>query len=455
MEVIPDVAQSWEISEGGRKYHFYLRDDAKWSDGEPVTSKDFEYAWIRTLDPTSKSPNAGLLYDIKGAKDFHSGQTDNPGDLGIQTPDEHTLIVELEVQTGYFLSLLACSATFPIPRHLVETQGEKWTEEGVFISNGAFTLREWKQGKSIVLEHNPHYHGRFRGNLKEVDLFFNIEKSDVLGKYQTDELDIFSLENIPPASWDLARRRHAEDYVSSPEAITNYVGFDVSRPPFDDPRVRQAFALATDKITLANVVLGGYIFPAKGGVIPPGVPGHSPDIGLGYDPDHAQQLLGDAGYPDGKGFPEVEALTRERNRPQSEYLQAQWLENLGVEITWQMLPWRKYLEQLDEKPAHLFQFGWMADYPDPDSFLRTGNIKQRTRWKNNTFDELVEDARQVMEQYERLRLYEEADRILIEEAAVIPLTYSRSHILVKPWVRKFPASTINLWLWKDIVVDEH
>ena len=455
MEVIPDVARSWEISEGGRKYHFHLREDVQWSDGQPVTSHDFKFSWLRTLDPANLSPNAGLLYDIKGARGFHTGLLSDPEAVGIHTPDETTLVVELELQTGYFLSLLACSATFPLPRHVVENHAEAWTESGNFVSNGAFLLDQWGKGDCMILKRNPAYHGQFKGNLKDLTLCFNAEKSAVLEKYQNADFDILSFENIPPAEWDVARRRYASDFVSSPEAITNYVGFDSSRPPFNDPNVRRAFALATDKTTLANVVLGGYIFPASGGFIPPGVPGHSPDIGLGYNPNLARQLLADAGYPGGKGFPAVEALARERIRPQTEALQAQWLENLGIEITWQMLPWREYLERLDEKPAHLFQFGWMADYPDPDSFLRTGNIQQRTRWQNDTYDELVERARRVLEQYERLRAYEKADRILIEETVIIPLTYSWSHILVKPWVRKFPALAFNQWLWKDIVVEDH
>jgi ABC-type oligopeptide transport system substrate-binding subunit/class 3 adenylate cyclase len=455
MEVLPDVAKSWEISDGGRKYTFTLRDDVNWSDGTPVTSSDFMFAWVRTLDPANQSPTANLLYDIKGAREFHTGQAKTAQDLGIHTPDPHTLVVELEGPTGYFLSLLACSATFPIPKHQVEALGEKWTEPKHFVSNGPFRLKDWKRGKFMVLDRNQEYHGRFRGNLQSLEFVFNIDKDSVLDGYQNAELDILSLENLNPEEWDLARRRYAEDYVASPEAITHYVGFDVTTPPFDDPRVRQAFALATDKVYLANVILRGYMFPATGGFTPPGVPGHLPEIALGYDPDQARALLAAAGYPQGKGFPAVKALARSRVRTQSEFLEGQWLENLGVEIHWELLPWREYLEYLDENRVHIFQFGWMADYPDPDSFLRTGNVQQRTLWQDKDFDDLVERARRVLEQYERLKRYEEAERIMAREVPVIPLTYSRSHFLVKPWVRKFPASSINQWLWKDVYVEDH
>ena len=455
MEIMPDVARSWELSANGRRYVFHLRDDVRWSDGAPVTAGDFECAWKRMLDPASGSPNASLLYDIKGARAFHQGQAPDPDNVGVRAPDDRTLVVELEGPTGYFLSLLAHYATYPVPRHVLEAHGEAWTETSNIVTNGAFYLETWKRGESMVLARNPEYHGRFRGNLQRVELSFGVEKSEVLEMYEAGNLDILGLGDFPPSDWDRARRRYAGEYISAPESATHYVGFDVSRPPFNDPRVRRAFALATDKTTLADVVLGGYLFPATGGFVPSGIPGHSAGIGLPYDPEQARRLLAEAGYPGGRGFPLVDAWARERVRPQAKYLQAQWQGNLGVEIPWEIMPWRQYLAKLERAPAHIVQFTWMADYPDPDSFLRTGNTQQRTHWRNETYDELVEKARRVLDQGERLGLYAQADRILVEAAAIISLTYSRSHVLVKPWVRKFPASALNQWLWKDIVIEAH
>jgi ABC-type oligopeptide transport system substrate-binding subunit/class 3 adenylate cyclase len=454
-DVMPDVAQSWEISEGGRRYVFHLRDDVRWSDGVPLTAGDFEYAWKRTLDPIKGSPNASLLYDIKGARAFHQGETSNPDSVGVRATDDHILVVELEGPTGYFLSLLAHCSTYPVPRHVLETYGEEWAQFGNFVTNGAFRLESWKQGEAMVLERNPDYHGHFTGNLQRVEISFGLEKSAALQMYEAGDLDILGLVNFSPLEWDRSRHRYAGEYVSSPESLTYYVGFDVSRPPFDDPRVRRAFAMATDKVTLANVVLGGYWFPATGGFIPPGVPGHTAGIGLLYDPESAQQLLAEAGYPGGRGFPSVDACARERVRAQTEFLWKQWRDILGVDIPWRILPWEQYLDRLDRVPANIVQFGWEADYPDPDSFLRTGNVQQRTRWRDETYDSLVEKARRVLDQGERLELYAQADKILIDAAAIIPLTYSWSHVLVKPWVRKFPALALSQWHWKDIVIDSH
>jgi oligopeptide transport system substrate-binding protein len=455
MEIMPNVAKSWEISDGGRKYLFYLRDDVQWSDGMPVTAKDFEYAWKRTLEPNSGSPNAELLYDIKGAKAFHEGKKSNPDLLGIHCPDDFTLIVELEGQTGYFLSLLACTATYPIPKHVIENHGEEWTQPDNFVSNGAFKLKSWKQGKTMILIHNPKYHQLRRGNVQQVKLTFGADKSKVLEMYETNNLDILGLGDFLPSQWDRARRQYAGEYVSAPESATYYVGFNVNQPPFNDARVRRAFAMATDKTILVNEVLGGYLFPATGGFIPLGVPGHSASIGLPFDPVQARQLLAEAGFAGGHGFPQVDACARERNSPQAEALQEQWYQNLGVEIIWKIMPWREYLARQDQNPAQIFQFGWIADYPDPDSFLRTSNVQQRTQWKHETYDELVEKARRVLEQGERLKLYSQADEILIESAAIIPLAYSRSHTLVKPWVRQFPAQALSKWQWNNIIIEPH
>ena len=455
MEIIPNVAKSWEITDGGKGYIFYLRDDVHWSDGVPVTSKDFKYAWKRTLDPKNGSPNAELLFDIKGAKSFYEGQISCPDLLGIHSPDEYTLIVELEGQTGYFLSLLACTATYPIPRHVVEIHGENWTKIENFISNGAFRLKEWKQGVKMILQHNTDYHKTTAGNVQEVELTFGFDKSEVLEMYETNNLDILGLGDIPPSQWERARRQYAGEYVSAPESATHYVGFDVDRPPFDDPRVRRAFAMATERTLLADQILGGHLFPAKGGFIPQGVPGHSENIGLPYNPVQAKKLIAEAGFPEGNGFPQVDACARERMSTQARALQEQWYKNLGVEIIWNILPWKEYLARLDQNPAQIFQFGWVADYPDPDSFLRTSNVHQRTKWEDATYNELVEKARRVLDQKERLKLYSRADKILIESAAIIPLTYSRSHTLVKPWIRQFPAQALNKCEWKNIVIEPH
>ncbi len=441
--------------EGGRKYVFHLRDDARWSDGTPVTAADFEYAWKRMLDPATGSPNASLLYDVKGARGFHQGDASDPDSVGVWALDEVTLVVELEEPTGYFLQLLAYPATGPVPRHVVEAHGEAWTEPGNIVTNGPFRLETWQRGEFMALVRNPDYHGRFRGNVQRVEPSFCVDPSAQLELYEADGLDVLRLFGLSPLEMDRARQRQAGEYVSTPWLTTFYVGFDVSRPPFSDPRVRRAFVLATDREALADVVMKGSAFPATGGFVPPGMPGHSAGIGLPYDPEQGQKLLAEAGYPDGYGFPVVDALASRKFEPWCEYLRVQWQENLGVEITWETMEAGMLLDRLDREPSHISLGGWLADYPDPDNFLRASSVRRHTRWQNEAYDRLVEEARRVTDQGERMKLYRQADRILVEEAPIMPLIYGRLNMLVKPWVRKYPTSALTGWFWKDVVIEPH
>ncbi len=458
MGVVPDVARSWEVLDGGRKHVFHLRDDACWSDGGQVTAGDFEYAWKQVLDPASGSRLANLLYDIQGARAYHQGEVADPDRVGVRALDEITLVVELEGPTGYFPHLLTHPTTSPMPRHVVQARGAAWTELGNIVTNGPFRLAAWERGVSMVLERNPAYHGRFTGNPLRVELSFHSGQPARLWQmYEDDGLEILDITLLPPAEQDRARQRYAGEYVSGPGLHTDYIGFDVNQPPFDDRRVRRAFTLATDRETLADVAMRGYVFPATGGLVPPGMPGHSPGIGQPYDPEGARHLLAEAGYPGGRGFPVLDALTVDRPVavPTIEYLQAQWLENLGVEITWKKMEWGRLLDRLSRETPHMRYAGWVADYPDPDNFLRVGFLWERTGWQNEAYDRLVEEARRVMDQEERIRMYQQADRILVEEVPVLPLFYMRLHLLVKPWVRKYPTSPMKTWFWKDVIIEPH
>jgi ABC-type oligopeptide transport system substrate-binding subunit/DNA-binding SARP family transcriptional activator len=459
MEVVPDVAQSWEVLEDGRKYVFHLQDDVCWSDGAPVTARDFEYAWKRVLDPATDSPAASLLYDVKGARALHRGEVSDPNRVRVRALDDVTLLVELERPTGSFLQLLVTTATYPVPRHIVEAHGDAWAEVGNIVTNGPFRLKVWQRGEYMVLVRNPGYRGQIRGNVQQIELSLLADPSAQLEMYDADDLDISDLSwwGLPPPEIERARHRHAGEHISAPFLATEYVRFDVSRPPFDDMRVRRAFALATDRDTLADVALGGCVYPATGGFIPLGMPGHSPGIGLPYKPDQARRLLAQAGYPGGFGFPFVNSVTAPDLIPVSEYLHTQWQENLGVEITWEKPEWATFLDRLDKEPPQMVLIGWLADYPDPDSVLRAGvsYAWRFTRWRSEAFNRLVERARKVMNQEERMKLYQQADRILVEEAAIVPLLYQRQHLLVKPWVRNCIRSATGRRFWKDVIIEPH
>ncbi len=454
MDIVPDVARTWEVSEGGRRFVFHLRDDARWSDGTAVTAGDFEYAWKRVLAPDSGSPAAYLLYALKGGRAFHQAEGDS---VGVRALDDHTLLVELERPMGYFLQLLTHVSWLPVPRQAVETYGETWAEGGNLVSNGPFRLQTWRRGEAIILARNPAYHnlGRIRGNVQQVNLFPLTDWASRLEMYEADELDVLGITFFPPAERDAARQEHIGEYVSIPRLETHFLAFDVQRPPFDDVRVRRAFVLATDRERLADMAMRGYVAPATGGLVPPGMPGHAPGVALPYDPQQARRLLAEAGYPDGRGFPAIAALAFRAVAARSEYLRAQWQENLGVDIAWQTVGWSEFLDRLENWHPHLTNLGWVADYPDPDNFLRVSRARSWSRWQNATYDRLVEEAGQAMCQEERMELYRQAGRILVEEAPILPLIYEREHLLVKPWVSRYPMSAIKPSFWKDVVIEPH
>jgi ABC-type oligopeptide transport system substrate-binding subunit len=452
MDVVPDVAHSWEVLEDGRKYIFHLRDDVCWNDGVPTTAHDFVYAWKRVLDPATGSPNAQLLYDIRGARDVHQGRK-APDEVGIHAPDEGTLVVELEEPTGYFLSLVAQCATFPVPRHVVQAHGHAWAAPQHILTNGAFLLESWQPDASMTLLRDPGYHGRSQGNVERVERRVRPgDAESLLQLYGENTLDTIGLQvddvgQIPD--------EFAQEYVCSPLLWTEYAGFNVSLPPFDDLRVRRAFVLAVDRERLAKEILQDRVAPATGGFLPLGMPGHARGIGLPYDPQQARRLLAEAGYPGGRGFPTVEALMHRPRRVHSEHLHEQWLENLGIRVEWREMVWSELVERLRANPPHVFLMGWVADYPDPDNFLRVGFWRERVKWANESYDVLVEQAKRVADQERRMRLYSQADRILTQDAAILPLTYGRRHTLIKPWVKVPVSSFGRTWLWKDIVIESH
>ena len=454
LEVVPDMAQSWKVLEGGKQYVFRLREDVLWSDGRPVTAGDFEYAWKRVLDPAHMMPLASLLDDIKGARDFRQGKVSDPDSVGVKALDEVTLVVDLEGPTGYFLHLLANTIAFPVPRHVVKLHGETWTEPEHIVTCGPFRLETWQPDKQMTLTRSLDYPGRFRGNLECVELLLgDLEPAVSLQMYEGDQLDVV---DVTAFEVDRMRQMYAGEYRRFPQLVTAYLQFDVSRAPFDDVRVRQAFALATDREALVKAARPN-CFPATGGFVPPGMPGHLSGIGLSCNLQRARQLLAEAGYPNGQGFPVVECVARTDQADLGKNLQAQWEENLGVKIKWETVEWQAILARLGEQVPHLLIMGWMADYPDPDNFLRAriDHIQHQSGWRNEGYDSLVKQAQRSLDQGERVKLYGEAEQILAEEVPILPIFHTSVRLLVKPWVTRFPTTGLREWFFKDVIIKPH
>jgi ABC-type oligopeptide transport system substrate-binding subunit/class 3 adenylate cyclase len=461
LEVLPGLARSWKVLEGGKRYVFHLQDEARWSDGIPVTAHDVEFAWKRALAPATGARLADVLYDVKGAEAYHQGDVSDPNTVGVHALDDTRLAVDLENASGFFLQMLTHQISFPVPRHVVEAHGEAWSQPENIVTYGPFSLAGLTHGESLVLVRSTYYGGVCRGNVERVELALlgNPTWQEQLALYEADELDALIVLGFPAEQLDRLRQRHTDQFISFPMLGTRSVGFDVSRPPLDDVRVRRALTLATDREIIAGVSLRGYGLPATGGLVPPGMPGHSPDIGLPYDVEQAQRLLAEAGYPGGRGFPLLRGTMPSHGAlwiALADYLDAQWQRELGVGVRWEHVPWEEYLDRLQKGQDHLHLRGWLADYPDPDNFLRVGFGRENTAWRNEEYDRLVGEARRLLDQGERMSLYRRADRIIVEEAAFLALGHMQWQMLVKPWVRHLDILATGYWSpWEHVIIEPH
>ncbi|MCB0193635.1 MAG: AAA family ATPase [Anaerolineae bacterium] len=450
LDVVPELAHSWEILAGGSEYLFHLHDAIRWSDGTPLTADDFVYSWLRVLDPALEAFNATHFFDIKGAQAFHAGETTSEA-VGIQAVDATTLRITLKNPVSYFPQLLTHPGFSPVPRHVIESHGDKWTSLDTIVTCGPFRLTSWKPNKLMTLLHYDDYRGAFTGNLTEVELHLNATTpEDMLARYEAGEFDVLNL-------WAFTQRRHIQqhypdEFFSVPKLKVHFLCFNTRQSPFDDPRVRRALAMALDREMLTRVVFAEDRLPATGGFVPPGMPGHTPNLALPFDPDQARRLLAEAGFPQGRGFPATELSTKRLWGTPAEHLRQSWQQHLNIDVQWRKVEFDTLLDQIKLDPPAIYNIGWSADYPDPDNMLRVGI---QGRWHHPTYAKLISEAKHLPDHTERLKLYRQAEQLLIEEAVVIPLFYSQGHILIKPWVKRFPNSATHQHFWKDVVIEQH
>lgn len=457
--VLPAAARHWDVLDGGYRYVFYLRKDLLWSDGEPVTAADFEFAWKRVLEPATRSPTANLLYDIRGAKNFHQGRITGSDRVGVTSFDPYTLIVELEEPCGHFPYILGDPVSYAIPKHIVENEGNTWSEPGQIVTNGPFQLTSWDNPPEgdILFTRNPLYFGKAKGNIEHVTLAFYENELEMYRSFAAGELDKaeFLLPQLQQERWKHFQKVGQLHISALP--FVDAIHFVTDHPPFDNPELRRAFAMATDREKLAREIESK--LPATGGYIPPSLPGHSPQIGIPYDPDEARRILAAAGYSQKRGFPTVRLLIEIVGLEKGDnlvfaLLQKMWKENLGITIQkCRQDPAARQFEVSQE--FHFFFLGWFADYPDPASFLQTNYLIDQSHWQNPKFERLIEEGRRTLDQGQRVNLYRQADQILMKEAVVLPLFYGHIYELRQPWVFMPSGSSIYSPQWKDIVLMPH
>ncbi len=452
-EILPDVAERWDIEDGGRRYVFHLRADVVWSDGAPVTAHDFAFTYRRGLNPETKAIVAGqLLYAVRGARGFHLGETDDPIGIGIHAPNERTLVFELEEPTSYFIHNLAYYVMLPVPRHLVSARPHDWTRPEHIVSNGPFLLSVWEPGEIMILERNPRYHGDFSGNLEQVRLLTNAPPASQSELYASGAIDVAMDWFVPGYQMDTLVQQFPQEYQKRAQFATLYYFIDPIGPHFGDKRLRQALAMALDREALSRAIKRRYARPAYGGFVPPGMPGHVPDCSLPFDPERARDLLAQAGFPEGKNIPETQLVSYPHWAVATRFMQESWRKHLGLNIETQVVLSSSELINLE---GSIGIGGWLADYPDPDNFLRVDVDLTIPHWRNETYQDLLARASKLTDQNERLALYKQAEHILADEACLVPFMYNNLHLMLKPWIKRYPTAAVkNFGFWKDVIITD-
>lgn len=451
----PGCAAKWDVLDGGTRYVFHLNPNAKWSDGKQVVATDFEYAWERLLNPETGAEYASFLYDVVGAKEYNTKQMNDRTKLGFKALNPQTFEVHLKRPAAYFIYLTAFAPTYPMRKDVVDKHGDRWTEPENIVTVGAFTLKSWQHEYKIELESNPQF-AYGEPKVKHIKMFMVPEQSTAFALYENNELDY--IDNRSFSTPDVERFRKSPEYHNFALLRNTYLGFNTTKKPFTDPRVRLAFSMAVDRSIFPRIMRRGEkpLFTW----IPPALPGYSPDSAVKFDIPKAKQLLAEAGYPNGKGLPPVEFLypNREDVRLIVEAVQDQLKKNLGISVVLQNMEWKVYLSTLNQDPPPMYRGTWGADFPDPETFgnlFTSSNGNNDTKWKNATYDHLIEQAEAEQNEKRRYELYAEADKLLCTvEAPIAPIFSATQNIMIKPWVKGIAMNPLDLQFFQNVVIED-
>ena len=459
LEPRPGVAESWTISDDGRVYTFKLRDDARWSNGDPHIANDYVWSWWRALQPALGNQYAYMLFPIKNAKRYYDRETEDFGDVGVKALDQRTLQVTLTNPTPYFLQLLDHYSLFPVHQATIEKfgnadqRGTRWSYEGNLVSNGPFKLDEWKINRHITVTRNLHYWDNDNVALNGI-VFKPVENTVTEERmFRAGQLHVTS--NVPADKISTYRKSNSTELKIAPYLGTYFYRLNIKTPQLQDRRVRRALGMAIDREKLVeNITKGGQI-PAYT-MTPPGTMGYYPTSTLAFDPENAKNLLSEAGYPNGEGFPAIEILynTNEGHRKIAVALQEMWKDYLNIDIKLLNQEWKVYLATESAGDYQISRGGWIGDYVDPNNFLDMflcGGGNNRTGWCNEEYDRLIlEVAPSQSSHEERLAVFQQAETMLLDDMPIIPVYTYTSVKLVDSSVENLDGNILNQAMYKDI-----
>jgi oligopeptide transport system substrate-binding protein len=453
LEPAPDIAERWDISPDFKTYTFYLRQNAVFHDGRKVTAADFKYSWERAANPATGSQVAGTyLGDIAGVTDVIAGKATQIS--GVKVIDDHTLQVTVDEPKSYFLAMLTYPTAFVVDKANVAKGSNWWLKPN---GTGPFTLKEWQQNTLLVLARNEKYYGQVSG---VASVQFHLWAGVPMNLYETGDIDVAGISVVYIDRVTDPSGSFYKELQITPELSFSYLGFNTTRPPFDDLNVRKAFSMAIDKDKIISLAFRNLVQRADG-ILPPGMPGYNQDIkGLGYNVNQAKQLIANSKYGDVSKLPPITLTTSGYGGVISSNLEAmivQWRDNLGVDVTVRELDPQWYIYNLKAEKNEMFDMGWIADYPHPQDFLdvlfHTGAENNFSEYSNPAIDALLDKAAVETDETKSLEMYQQAEQMLVDDAACLPLWFGQNYTLVKPYVKGYKLNPMGFaWLnyvWLD------
>jgi oligopeptide transport system substrate-binding protein len=443
-KIIPGTAERWDLSPDGLTYTFYLRSDAKWSNGDPITAQDIVYSYRRLLDPKTASKYAFMQWPMKNGEKFSKGEVKEADALGVKATGERMVQITLERPTPYYLGLLAHHASYIVPRKAIEQHAERWTRAGNIISNGAFTLAEWTPQDRIKLVKNPSYHDAKSVQVDEIYYYPTEDQQAELKRYRAGELDISYRIPVDQIGW--AKQNLPNETKITPYFGTYYYAFNLTKPPFQDNlKLRQALSLAIDRDAIVEKVMRGGEVPAYDWV-PPNTLNYTnielpaAKMSQAERDALAKKLLVEAGYGPGKPL-EVELLynTADDHRRVAIAVASMWSEKLGVTVKPLNQEWKVYLDRGSQMQFQIRRAGWIGDYNDAWTFLELlkGDIGKQNPagYVNPKYDDLLRRSATTLDLGERAKIMGDAEKVMLEDAPIAPLFHYVSKAMVKPHVQ--------------------
>lgn len=461
LDIVPGVAESWQVSDDGLRYTFRLRKNARWSNGDALVAEDFVWSWYRALLPSLGNQYAYAFFGIKNAERFNKGEITDFNLVGVKARDNYTLDVELVRPVPYFLELLDHHAMDPVHRATIEKfgapgdRGTAWTKPENFVGNGPFVMKEWVPNKVVVVEKNAFYWDEQSVKLQEIH-FYPIDKAATEERmFRAGQLHI--IRQLPTDKIAHYQSNHPMVYRFYPNFTTYFYRFNTSRPPLDDIRVRQALAYAIDRQQIVErVTRGGQ--PVARSFIPPMQTGYRSSASMPEDIERARELLAEAGYPDGKNFPTLTILynTDEDHQKIALVIQQMWKKALNIQVKLESQEWKVFFAAQRTGNYDIVRGSWSGDFYDPKNFMdvfRADNGNNRTGWANAEYEALIQQAEQTSDQSKRFALFQQAEAILLAEAPIMPIYTYTSNALVAESVKEWHNNIMDYWSYKHVYLD--